>query len=138
MTSATATSSSGAAGKSSRKTRTGHAWNTLLRRLRRWRKRTHTALCKLNAAPPAVRTVTIAAVALGLFSVSNFVYHVVRKPTEMFFPVSGALNKMPAETWRQYAPLFNEYSTATITPELLAALAQVESAGNPVARTYWR
>jgi len=52
--------------------------------------------------------------------------------------VSGALNKMPAETWRQYAPLFNEYSTATITPELLAALAQVESAGNPVARTYWR
>jgi hypothetical protein len=56
----------------------------------------------------------------------------------MFFPVSGALNKMPAETWRQYAPLFNEYSTATITPELLAALAQVESAGNPVARTYWR
>ena len=44
------------------------------------------ALCKLNAVPPAVRTVTIAAVALGLFSVSNFVYHVVRKPTEMFFP----------------------------------------------------
>ena len=30
------------------------------------------------------------------------------------------------------------YVTATITPELLAALAQVESSGNPVARTYWR
>jgi hypothetical protein len=30
------------------------------------------------------------------------------------------------------------YSTSTITPELLAALAQVESTGNPVARTYWR
>jgi hypothetical protein len=52
--------------------------------------------------------------------------------------VSGAFNKKPAETWRQYAPLFREYSTATITPELLAALAQVEGAGNPVARTYWR
>jgi hypothetical protein len=26
----------------------------------------------------------------------------------------------------------------TITPELLAALAQVERTGNPVARTYWR
>jgi Transglycosylase SLT domain len=136
MTSATATSSSGAAEKSSLKTRIGHDWNTLFRRLRRWRKRAHMALCKLNAVPPAVRTVAIAAVALGVFSVT-FVYHVVRKPTEMFFPVSGALNKMPAETWRQYAPLFNEYSTATITPELLAALAQVESAGNPVAR-YWR
>jgi hypothetical protein len=68
----------------------------------------------------------------------NLVYQVVRKPTEMFFPVSGALNKAPAETWRQYAPLFREYSTATITAELLAALAQVEGAGNPVARTYWR
>jgi hypothetical protein len=52
--------------------------------------------------------------------------------------VSGAFNKKPAETWRQYAPLFREYSTATITPELLAALAQVESAGNLVASTYWR
>jgi len=62
----------------------------------------------------------------------------MRKPTEVFFPVSGAFNKMPAETWRQYAPFFNEYSTAAITPELLAALAQVEGAGNPVARTYWR
>ena len=96
------------------------------------------ALSKLNAMPPAVRTIAIAAMVLGVFSVTNFVYHVLRKPTEMFFPVSGALNKMPAETWRQYAPLFKEYSTATVTPELLAALAQVESAGNPVARTYWR
>src|SRR5258708_18419163 len=56
----------------------------------------------------------------------------------MLLPVSGAMNKMPAETWQQYAPFFREYSTATITPELLAALAQVEGAGNPVARTYWR
>ena len=38
----------------------------------------------------------------------------------------------------QYGPLFRTYSTATITPELLAALAQVESSGNPVTRTYWR
>jgi hypothetical protein len=45
---------------------------------------------------------------------------------------------MPSETWRQYEPLFRAYSTGTITPELLAALAQTESSGNPVARTYWR
>ena len=136
--STTGTPSSGAPGKSSLMARIGHDWNTLLRRLRRWRKRARTALGKLNAVPPAVRTIAIAAVALCVFSVTNFVYHILRKPTEMFFLVSGVLNKMPAETWRQYAPLFNEYSTATITPELLAALAQVESAGNPVARTYWR
>ena len=52
--------------------------------------------------------------------------------------VSGSLAKAPAQTWRQYGPLFDEHSTAVITPELLAALAQVESSGNPVARTYWR
>ena len=43
-----------------------------------------------------------------------------------------------AETWLQYGPLFRTYSTSTITPELLellAALAQIESSGNPVART---
>lgn len=45
---------------------------------------------------------------------------------------------MPNETWRQYGALFRRYSTDTITPELLAALAQIESSGNPVARTYWR
>jgi hypothetical protein len=63
---------------------------------------------------------------------------VIRKPTELFFPVSGALGKTPSETWRQYEPLFRGHATAVITPEFLAALAQVEGAGNPVARTYWR
>ena len=92
--STTGTSSSDAPGKSSHKSRIDHDWNTLLRRLRRWRKRARMALSKLNAVPPAVRTIAIAAVALGVFWVTNFVYHVLRKPTEMFFPVSGALNKM--------------------------------------------
>jgi hypothetical protein len=52
--------------------------------------------------------------------------------------VSKALSKAPAETWRRYAPTFRANATAVITPTLLAALAQVEGAGNPVARTYWR
>ena len=112
--------------------------STLFRRVRRWRKRGRFVWRKLNAVPKAVRIVVIAATILAVFSATNLVYQVVRKPTEMLFPVSGAMNKMPAETWQQYAPLFREYSTATITPELLAALAQVEGAGNPVARTYWR
>ena len=75
---------------------------------------------------------------LAVFSATNAVYQVIRKPTELFFPVSRAFDKMPAEIWRQYGALFREYSTRSITPELLAALAQVESNGNPVARTYWR
>jgi len=68
----------------------------------------------------------------------NWMVQVARKPTEVFFPVSGSLMKAPAQTWRQYGPLFAKHSTAVITPELLAALAQVEGSGNPMARTYWR
>ena len=78
------------------------------------------------------------AVLIAIAVLLNIIYHVVRKPTELFVLVGNALDKEPAENWRQYGPLFRTYSTATITPELLAALAQVESSGNPVARTYWR
>jgi hypothetical protein len=56
----------------------------------------------------------------------------------VFAPISSEFNKEPIETWRHYAPLFREYSTTSVSPELLAALAQVESGGNPVASTYWR
>ncbi len=96
------------------------------------------ALRSLLAAPLAVRLVVGAVVVLALWSAANWVYQVIRKPIELFFPVSGALSKTPSETWRQYEPLFREHSTAVITPDLLAALAQVEGAGNPVARTYWQ
>ena len=109
-----------------------------MRRVGRWRKRARWVWCKLNAVPKAVRIVVIAATILAVISATNHVYHLVRKPTEVFAPASGAFNKTPIETWRQYAPLFREYSTASITPELLGALAQVESTGNPVASTYWR
>ena len=131
-------SSSRAARVPSRRTRIRRVSNALLRPLRRWRKRALWARRRLKAAPRAGRIVFIAAAILAVFSATNLAYQVMRKPTEMFFPVSGALNKVPAETWRQYASLFREYSTAAITAELLAALAQVEGAGNPVARTYWR
>ncbi len=90
------------------------------------------------------RTGTAGRVLIGLLLAAsaalllNGLYQVVRKPTELLFPVSGVLAKTPEETWRAYAPAFRRYSTAGITPELLAALAQVEGAGNPLVRTYWR
>jgi hypothetical protein len=92
----------------------------------------------LRAAPPPVRIVAIVVVLLVAWASANAAYQAIRKPTELFFPVSGALAKTPAETWRSYGALFKEHSTAVITPALLAALAQVEGSGNPVARTYWR
>ena len=105
---------------------------------RRWRERITWAGRKLYTARPAIRIVAIAPIALIGLTTINLLYQVLRKPTEMFAFVSGELNKAPAETWRHYGSLFREYSTAAISPELLAALAQVEGAGNPVARTYWR
>jgi len=92
----------------------------------------------LAAAPLAVHVVLGAIVALALWAAGNWIYQVVRKPTELFFPVSGALFKTPAETWREYAPLFRAHATAVVTPDFLAALAQLEATGNPLARTYWR
>jgi len=105
------------------------------RRLARSARRSFKAL---RSAPPAVQVLAGAIVLLAVWAVVNWSYQAIRKPTELFFPVSGALAKSPAETWQSYAPLFNEHATAVITPALLAALAQVEGAGNPLARTYWR
>jgi hypothetical protein len=92
----------------------------------------------LRAAPPVVQVLLGVLVAIALWAAANGVYQVVRKPTELFFPVSGALYKTPRQTWREYEGHFRSRSTATITPEFLAALAQLEATGNPLARTYWR
>ena len=89
-------------------------------------------------APAAVQVAIVLAVAVTLWAALNCAYQVIRKPSELFFPVSGTLDKTPSETWREYAPIFRRHSTSVMTPELLAALAQIEASGNPVARTYWR
>lgn len=75
---------------------------------------------------------------VAALAAANWVFQALRKPSEVFFPLDGALAKTPAQTWAEYGPLFRRHSTPVMTPELLAALAQVEGAGNPVARTYWR
>jgi hypothetical protein len=95
----------------------------------------------MRGAPLAVRIIAGTVLLVIAWAAVNWMVQVVRKPSEVFFAagaLSGSLAKDPAQTWRQYGPLFDEHSTAVVTPELLAALAQVESSGNPVARTYWR
>ena len=91
-----------------------------------------------RAAPRWARYSLAACALLAATLAVNWLYQVARKPAELFFPVSGVLYKTPEQTWSQYAPIFRRHATTTVTPELLAALAQVEGAGNPVARTYWR
>jgi hypothetical protein len=111
---------------------------SLLPRLRRWRRRARWARRKLARAPRPARIAGVVTILLAALTLTNLAYHVIHKPTELFFFVGHRLDKEPIETWRQYGPLFRTYSTRSITPELLAALAQVESSGNPVDRTYWR
>src|SRR5213592_3905059 len=96
------------------------------------------AVLALRAATLSVRVVVGTVLLVAVWAAVNWIVQVAGKPTEVFFPVSGSLVKAPAQTWRQYGPLFAKHSTAVITPELLAALAQVEGRGNPMVRTYWR
>jgi hypothetical protein len=98
------------------------------RRLRRW----------WRPAPRPAKFIMAALVVVVLWLGINWIYQVLRKPSELFFPVSGTLYKSPAETWAEYAPIFKKFSTEVMTPDFLAAVAQVEGSGNPVARTYWR
>lgn len=102
-------------------------WNELRLFVRVLRKAPSTVQVGINLAILVIVSLTI-----------NWVYHAFYKPTELFFPVEKALHKSPRETWREYGAFFDKHSTSTITPELLAALAQAEGSGNPVARTYWR
>jgi len=96
------------------------------------------ALRRFRTLPTAAQVGVAAVAVLALWFAANALVQVARKPTELFFPVSGVLYKTPAETWRSYEPIFRAHATATITPEFLAGLAQTEATGNPVARTYWR
>lgn len=92
----------------------------------------------LSKTHPVPRFLISAMLLVTLLLTVNWLYHAFYKPTEMLFPLDDALDKSPRETWQEYGSLFRKHSTAIIAPELLAALAQAEGAGNPVARTYWR
>ena len=113
-----------------RRFRLSQLWPSARLRRRWWRA--------YRRASGPMRTVIGVAVVVTVALVANWIYQVIRKPSELFFPVSGTLNKTPPETWRQYAPIFKKYATNVLTPDLLAAIAQVEGSGNPVVRTYWR
>ncbi len=104
---------------------------------RRWREG-RLFLRAVGRTHPVLRVVISTLLLLVLWVTVNWLYHAFYKPTEVFFPLDNALDKSAADTWREYGSLFREHSTAVITPDLLAALAQTEGAGNPVARTYWR
>jgi hypothetical protein len=93
---------------------------------------------RFRATPGPVQITVLAVVFVALFLGVNWTVQVIRKPSELFFPISSSFYKDPADTWRAYGKLFERHSTPLMTADLLAALAQVEGSGNPVVRTYWR
>jgi Transglycosylase SLT domain len=93
---------------------------------------------RFRRVPAALQIVAGMLLVAVLIPSVNWIYQVIRKPSELFFPVSDRLFKTPTETWQAYSPIFRAHATSIMTPDLLAALAQVEASGNPVARTYWR
>jgi len=56
-------------------------------------RRTRRGQRRSAAVRVAIGVLALAAAAAAL----NWIYHVARKPTELFFPVSGALSKTPAD-----------------------------------------
>lgn len=118
-----------------RKARSKPGRTRFLRRLTRgarWLRR------RWASAPTALRFAVLAAALLLALPLANLAWQVIRKPTELLFLADRKLDKPPAETWRQYGPSFRRFSTDAVSAELLAALAQTESTGNPAVRTYWR
>ena len=51
-----------------------------------------------NRSSPAIRAAVAVAAAAVLALAINGIYQVIRKPSELLFPVSGTLNKAPAES----------------------------------------
>jgi len=119
-----------ATGRGRRSRSRGFPWPSARTR-QRWIRR-------FLAIPLTVQAIVVAVAVGSLWFAVNGLYQVIRKPTELFFPVSGVLYKRPAGTWDSYGALFRRHATATITPDFLAALAQAEASGNPIVRTYWR
>ena len=87
-----------------------------------------------SRTPASFQFGVLAAVLVTLWFGLNWIYQVVRKPSELFFPVSGVLYKLPDETWDTYESVFRKHSTSTITPAFLAALAQIEGIGQSRSR----
>ena len=94
-------------------------------------------MVRRNESARSARIAAIVLAALALVAALNWVIQAARKPSEVLFPFDG-FARSQKETWEAYGGVFREHATEAVPAELLAALAQAESAGNPVARTYWR
>ena len=76
---------------------------------------------------------------LAVFGVTtNFLWQIYQKPAEVVALLGWSKAKSHKNTWATYEGFFKEHSTRLMTPSFLAALAQIESAGNPLATPQWK
>ena len=73
-----------------------------------------------------------------LLFVANITYSLIDKPGQALSPISHLFKKFPTQTWQNYDRYFQDFATTEISASFLAALAQSESGGNPLATVYWR
>lgn len=74
--------------------------------------------------------------ALLLFSI-NFFYQVYSNPLHLLSFLSRPFSKTPQQTWETYKDVFERAAVGRVTAPLIAAIAQVESQGNPLAAPTW-
>ena len=74
---------------------------------------------------------------IGLLFLVNGVFQIVRKPSELLSLFSREAFHSMRSTWNEYRDEFEENETDLISAEYLAALSQVESAGNATATPEW-
>jgi hypothetical protein len=91
---------------------------------------------KTNAKKKFNPYMWILGIVVGLFLL-NVIVGVVRKPAHLLTPITKYFYKVPSQTWDSYQGIFETYETQTLDASFLAALAQAESAGNPIATPYW-
>lgn len=73
-----------------------------------------------------------------LWLCANWVVQAWHKPSEVAGLLDPLFHKTETDSWESYGDLYEKHATRLMTPEFLAALAQAESGGNPLVRTYWR
>lgn len=68
----------------------------------------------------------------------NLAYHTYQNPIHLLSFAAKPFYKTPLQTWQSYRETFERHGDERITPPLLAAIAYVESSGNPLAAPPWK
>ena len=68
----------------------------------------------------------------------NLIYQTITTPSHIFKWIPLSFKKTPKQTWQSYNRIFKKYSTPLVSKYFLAALAQIESSGDPLASSYWK